>query len=471
MTRLFFLTTASILPLDSLETASLTLAGLCGYADASFFLKKRFTMTDVREIQPVSHPIVGSIRPPGSKSLTNRALVIAALANGTSLLSGVLDSQDTRVMIDSLKKLGLTIDHCAADQSVQVQGCDGHPPARQADLWLENSGTSIRFLTALCALGNGRYRLDGNARMRERPIGDLVSALRQFGTEVQCESSHDCPPIVLTGRGLSGGTISINADLSSQFVSAILMAAPHAKKVVEMRIAGEMVSEPYIEMTIQLMSQFGVYVERPQPDTFLIAPQSYRGSAYAVEPDASAASYFFALAAITGGRVTVEGLNASALQGDLQFVTALERMGCQVTWNQQSITVTGGALHGIDIDMNSISDTAQTLACVAPFAIGATRIRNVAHMRLKETDRVTAVVTELRKLGLNVDEHPDGMTIHPGALHSGTVATYDDHRMAMSFSLIGLRVPGIRIADPGCTAKTYPAYFTDLERICSAFGH
>ena len=337
-------------------------------------------------------------------------------------------------------------------------------------MWLENSGTSIRFLTAFCALGHGRFRLDGNTRMRERPIGDLVTALRQFGISVDCESGNDCPPVIVTGSGLKGGTISINANLSSQFLSAVLMAAPCADGPVEIRLAGEMVSEPYVEMTLAAMRQFGVSTDQPQPGVYRSTPQTYRATDYDIEPDASAASYFFGLAAVTEGTVTVEGLHANALQGDIQFVRALEQMGCHVAWNADSVTVRGGALHGIDIDMNAISDTAQTLACVAPFASGPTRIRNVAHMRLKETDRVTAVVTELQRLGLTVDEHPDGMTIHPGALHGGTVATYDDHRMAMSFALLGLRVPGIVIADPECTSKTYPNYFEDLNRLCASGG-
>ena len=425
-------------------------------------------MSNVREIQPVSGPVNGSIRPPGSKSLTNRALVIAALAKGTSLLTGVLDSRDTQVMIDSLKRLGLAVEQSTVDRTVRIEGCDGRPPATQADLWLENSGTSIRFLTALCALGHGRFRLDGNTRMRERPIGDLVTALRQFGISVDCELGKQCPPVIVTGRGLKGGTISINANLSSQFLSAVLMAAPCADEPVEIRLAGEMVSEPYVEMTLEAMKQFGVSIDRPEPGVFRSTPQTYRAIDYDIEPDASAASYFFGLAAVMGGAITVEGLHQNALQGDIQFVRALEQMGCHVTWNADSVTVRGGKLCGIDIDMNAISDTAQTLACVAPFAQGPTRIRNVAHMRLKETDRVSAVVTELQRLGLTVDEHPDGMTIHPGTLHGGTVATYDDHRMAMSFALLGLRVPGIVIADPECTSKTYPNYFEDLSRLCSS---
>ena len=393
---------------------------------------------------------------------------MAALAEGTSHLTGVLDSRDTQVMIDSLRRLGIAVDHSPADCSAVVIGCSGRPPVAVADLWLENSGTSIRFLTALCALGHGTFRLDGNARMRERPIGDLLESLRQFGISVAAELGTDCPPVVLTSDGLRGGTTTVNADVSSQFLSAILMAAPCAASPVEIRLAGEMVSEPYVEMTWKVMSQFGVNVDRDEPGRYLTRPQSYRGRSYDIEPDASAASYFFAAAAVTGGEITVEGLTANALQGDVFFVNALERMGCEVTWNADSITVRGRELRGIDIDMNAISDTAQTLACVAPFATGPTRIRNVAHMRHKETDRVAAVVTELQRLGLSVEEHPDGMTIHPGALQPGTVATYDDHRMAMSFAVLGLRVPGIVIADPGCTSKTYPHYFDDLDRLCDS---
>lgn len=421
-----------------------------------------------REIMPVSQPVIGTIRPPGSKSLTNRALVVAALANGESTLKGVLDSRDTQVMIDSLRKLGLQTDQDLEKFTLKIAGCGGTPKAQKADLWLENSGTSIRFLTALCALGHGEFRLDGNTRMRERPIGDLVDSLKQFGISIRCELNNQCPPVVVTGNGLSGGSTTINANVSSQFLSAVLMAAPCANGAVEIRLAGEMVSEPYIDMTIGVMSEFGVSVDRSTPGVFRIEPQTYKPTVYDIEPDASAASYFFALAAVTGGRITVEALHKNALQGDVHFVGALEKMGCKVTWNANSITVEGGPLRGIDIDMNAISDTAQTLACVAPFAEGPTRIRNVAHMRLKETDRVFAVVNELKKLGLNVEEHEDGMTIYPGTLHGGTVATYDDHRMAMSFSLLGLRVPGILIADPECTSKTYPHYFEDLDKLCAA---
>lgn len=420
-----------------------------------------------RAIVPVNRPILATMRPPGSKSITNRALVVAALAEGTSELGGVLDSRDTEVMIDSLRRVGIAIAHDVSTCKATVTGCGGRVPTRSADLWLENSGTSIRFLTALCALGRGRFRLDGNARMRERPIGDLLASLRGFGIAANSELGTDCPPVIVQASGLRGGVTTVKADVSSQFLSAILMAAPAAHAPVEIRITGDMVSEPYVIMTLEVMAQFGVEVDQATRGVYRVRPQFYRARRYDIEPDASAASYFFAAAAITGGTVTVQGLSAKALQGDVGFVDALERMGCNVERGENSITVTGGPLMGIDIDMNAISDTAQTLACVAPFAVGPTRIRNVKHMRYKETDRVAAVVTELTRLGVRADEHPDGLTIYPGPIRPATVSTYDDHRMAMSFALIGLRAPGVVIADPGCTAKTYPHFFDDLDRICA----
>ena len=425
-------------------------------------------MSESLEIKPVRHPVVGTIRPPGSKSLTNRALVLAALSQGPTRLSGVLDSLDTQVMIESLRRLGLDIEQDLAAKTISLIGCGGQIASNGADLWLENSGTSIRFLTAMCCVGHGRFRLDGNTRMRERPIAPLVSALCEAGATLRCELSTDCPPVVIDARGLPGGPWSVDGNLSSQYLSALLMTAPCALSDVTLHVRGELVSRPYVDMTISNMRQFGAQVSESQPNVFQVTARPYQGCDYHIEPDASAASYFFALAAVTGGEITVQGLTRDALQGDVAFAEALQRMGCQVVYGPQSIRVIGGPLTGIDIDMNAISDTAQTLACVAPFATGPTRIRNVAHMRLKETDRVSAVVTELRRLGLTVDEHTDGMTIHPGPLSSGTVATYDDHRMAMSFSLLGMRQPGIVIADPGCTAKTYPEYFSDLETLCQA---
>lgn len=423
-------------------------------------------MNDPLEITPGSDPITGTIRPPGSKSLTNRALIVAALANGPSVLTGVLDSQDTRVMIDSLERLGLSVEHDRSGCVVHIEGCSGAPREPAADLWLENSGTSIRFLTALCTLGTGRYRLDGNARMRERPIAELVETLNRLGGRVECELKNGCPPVVVNAAGLPGGTTHVSGRISSQYLSALLMAAPAAGNPVTLHLEGELVSEPYVDMTLRVMEAFGVDIERPDERTFCCRPQQYEATTYDIEPDASAASYFFAAAAITGGEVTVHGLSRDALQGDIRFVDALRDMGCEVVWSPHSVTVRGNSLRGIDIDMNAISDTAQTLAAVAVFASGPTRIRNIAHVRHKETDRIAAVATELRRLGQNVEEHADGLTIHPAPVQPAVVETYDDHRMAMSFALVGLKAPGIRIAHPECTVKTYPRFFDDLRALC-----
>lgn len=423
------------------------------------------------EIQPVRGPVRGSIRPPGSKSITNRAMVLAALADGLTTLTGVLDSQDTRVMIDSLRRLGFQVDHDADNNQCRVIGQAGRIPAEKADLWLENSGTSIRFLTSLCALGTGQYRLDGVDRMRQRPIGDLVRALQPLGAAIRFENADsDCPPLTVDGRTshFIGGWTSIQGEISSQFLSSLLMAAPACSKAVHIRVDGELVSRPYVHMTLKMMESFGVTMYCPDDlSEFHINPQRYRPGIYDIEPDASAASYFFGVAAVTGGEVTVQGLSRNALQGDVGFVDALEQMGCEVRWGADSITVTGRPLHGISIDMNAISDTAQTLSAVAVFADSPTTIRNVAHMRHKETDRVAAVVKELRRAGIQAEEHEDGLTVFPGVPHACEIQTYDDHRMAMSFSLLGLRVPGIRILDPGCTGKTYPRYFEELSALCS----
>lgn len=416
---------------------------------------------------PVIRPVQGTVRPPGSKSLTNRALVVAALAEGDSELVGVLDSVDTQVMIDSLRRLGIEVTHDTQQSVIKTVGCAGTPPANAADLWLENSGTSIRFLTALAAVGQGRFRLDGNPRMRQRPIRELLKSLNALGANATCELGTDCPPVVIEATGLSGGVTEINAELSSQYLSALLMAAPCATGPVEIRLTGDLVSEPYVDMTLGVMARFGVTVDTAEPGVYRIAPQRYRGTTYEIEPDASAASYFFAAAAVTHGEVTVQGLSEYALQGDLRFLDVLEQMGCQVAWNSHGVTVRGGDLNGVDVDMNAISDTVQTLAAIAPFASGSTNIRNVAHIRHKETDRIAAVANELRRLGLTVDERPDGLTIHPGMMKPAVIDTYDDHRMAMSFSLVGLRLPGVTIAHPECTSKTYPDYFSDLDRLCA----
>ncbi|MFK7778522.1 MAG: 3-phosphoshikimate 1-carboxyvinyltransferase [Gimesia sp.] len=430
-------------------------------------LSVNYHMTITYKVKPVSSPVQGTVRPPGSKSITNRALIIAALAEGTTHLSGVLDCQDTQVMIESLNRLGIKVKHDPTSCTVEVKGCAGKIPRKSASLSLENSGTSIRFLTALCAIGEGKFLLDGNSRMRERPIQDLVEALKLLGVNIVCENGTGCPPVVVNANGLTGGETSISGNVSSQYLSALLMVAPTAKTPVTITILDEMVSKPYLEITLGVMAQFGVTIDRIKPSVWKIQPQTYhRSMVYEIEPDASAASYFLAAAAITGGRVTVEGLNQDALQGDINFIRVLEDMGCEIERGRDSITVQGGPLKGIDVDMNDISDTAQTLAAVAIFAEGPTCIRNVGHIRHKETDRIAAIATELKRMGIQVEETEDSVTIYPGKIQPATIETYDDHRMAMSFSLVGLKVPGIVINDPDCTIKTYPHFFTDLEKLC-----
>jgi 3-phosphoshikimate 1-carboxyvinyltransferase len=301
--------------------------------------------------------------------------------------------------------------------------------------------------------------------MRERPIQDLLDGLRQLGVVAESEQGNGCPPVVVRAAGLPGGQARVRGDVSSQFLSGLLLAAPYAAAPITLEIDGPLVSQPYVHMTLAVMRSFGVDIDETNMRRLRIDPARYRGRSYDIEPDASAASYFFAAAAIAGGRVTVSGLPRASLQGDIAFCDRLAQMGCEVTDDSDGITVVGKPLRGIDVDMNAISDTVQTLAAVALFATGPTTIRNVAHIRHKETDRIGNLAVELRKLGAEVDESANGLRITPRALHSARIATYNDHRMAMSLALVGLRVPGVFIEDPGCTEKTYPNFFRDLASL------
>jgi 3-phosphoshikimate 1-carboxyvinyltransferase len=407
------------------------------------------------------------------------------LAEGESVLIGALESEDTRVMAEALAELGVHIDHVGRPfrdrdagygvtrpredvkwRTLRVRGCGGQIVANRAELSVANSGTSMRFLTPLVALGRGTFRLDGTPRMRERPIEDLLQALTQLGVDAQSERANGCPPVVVHAAGLPGGRASVAGNVSSQFLSGLLMAGPYAARPLELQVAGSLVSAPYVGMTVAVMAAFGVAVKREGLRRFVVpSGQRYRGREYSVEPDASAASYFFAAAAVTGGKVTVEGLSRNSLQGDVAFCDCLARMGCDVHYGPDSITVLGRPLCGITVDMSAISDTVQTLAAVALFAEGPTIISGVAHVRHKETDRLRAVATELRKLGATVEEREDGLRIVPGPREGAEIETYDDHRMAMSMAIAGLGIPGVVIRDPGCTAKTYPEFFADLERL------
>ena len=429
------------------------------------------TYPDVLEVRP-KKDLDASLRVPGSKSLTNRALVTAALAEGASKLRGGLVAEDSEVMARALSKLGVPVGVDGTTFTVQGQG--GRIPASEADLDLRLSGTSIRFLTALVALGEGRYRLDGSARMRERPIGDLLSALGMLGARAETQLGTGCPPVVVEARGLKGGVARVAGDRSSQYLSALLMVAPYALAPVTLLVEGELQSKPFIDMTVTLMRDFGVEVARAGYEKFFIKPSRYEARDYAVEGDAMAAGYFWAAAAVAGGSVKVENVGRDSAQGDRRLADVLERMGCGVSWEASSCKVTsppGGVLRGGTFDLNDMPDQAQTLAVVALFADRAVRIENVWNLRIKETDRLTATATELRKFGAEVEEEHDALVVHPlGArapksTHTDTIDTYGDHRMAMAFALAGLRLPGVVIRDPGCVAKTFPTFFEALSAL------
>lgn len=433
-------------------------------------------------LQPIKD-ISGTVALPGSKSLSNRILLLAALSEGTTVVDNLLSSDDIHYMIGALRTLGLHVEENRELKRAIVEGCGGQFPVGKeskdgVELFLGNAGTAMRPLTAAVTVagGNSSYILDGVPRMRERPIGDLVVGLQQLGADVAC-SPTNCPPVHINAKGgLPGGKVKLSGKISSQYLTALLMAAPLALGDVELEIIDKLISVPYVEMTLKLMERYGVYVDHSDNwDHFFIrGGQKYKspGSSY-VEGDASSASYFLAGAAITGGTVTVEGCGTSSLQGDVKFAEVLEKMGAKVTWTETSVTVTGPPrdssgqkhLRAIDVNMNKMPDVAMTLAVVALFADGPTAIRDVASWRVKETERMIAICTELRKLGATVEEGPDYCVITPPKqLKVTEIDTYDDHRMAMAFSLAACGEVPVTIKDPGCTRKTFPDYFEVLER-------
>ncbi|MEX1017341.1 MAG: 3-phosphoshikimate 1-carboxyvinyltransferase [Phycisphaeraceae bacterium] len=434
-------------------------------------------MPDPLAIEPIA-PFNAALRLPGSKSLTNRALLLAALANGTSELTGVLFSDDTRRMLDALGRLGFTLDIDEAGKRVTVHGAAGRLPRDRAELDLGNAGTAIRSLTAACCLGPGPYRLDGIARMRQRPIGELVDPLRQLGADVQYLGDDGYPPLqVGAPHGLPGGEVTMAPTLSSQFISALLMVAPCCRDGLTLRFDGPVTSRPYVEMTLRLMQRFGAKVNVDDAFTRVrVEPGGYTARAYDIEPDASNASYFLAAAAVVpGSRCVIESLGRASLQGDVHFADVLGRMGAAVRLQDDAITITspanGKSLQGVDVDLNRMPDTAQTLATVALFADGPTTIRNVGNLRVKETDRLAALDNELTKLGATVRIVGDDITITPpahGRIQPAAIDTYDDHRMAMAFAVVGLRAPGVVINDPACVNKTFPDFFDYLDRLRDA---
>jgi 3-phosphoshikimate 1-carboxyvinyltransferase len=424
------------------------------------------------QITPINHPLDAAVRVPGSKSLTNRALLIASLADGTTRLTNALFSDDSKYFANALQTLGFEVQSDELKQEITVTGLCGKIPSKKAELFIGNAGTAARFLSAFLTLGQGEFIIDGDARMRERPIGDLIDALHQLGVEL--EAPNDCPPVEIYANGLPGGQTKIAGNISSQFLSALLMVAPYANSPIEIDVTTELNSKPYVDMTIAIMKDFGVEIERHGYEHFTIRPSSFlppfdvaqgKLSSYFIESDASAASYFFAAPVICGGIVRVENISRNSKQGDIAFLDILEQMGCEIKEGDNSVEVMRTkSLVGVDVDMRDIPDTAQTLAAIAPFATSPTRIRGIASARLKETDRVHATCMELARLGVSVEEYEDGLTIYPcDEIQPGTIRTYNDHRMAMAFSLIGLRNPGIVIENPACVSKTFPNYFEVLD--------
>lgn len=420
----------------------------------------------------VKESFAARLAPPGSKSLTNRALVLAALAQGRSVLRNVLLADDTEVMIDCLARLGFAPQVDREAMTVSIEGRGGEIPASEAELFCGNSGTTIRFVTAMLTLGKGRYVLDGVPRMRQRPIRGLVEILKNLGARIEYLDQDGYPPIAVTADRLPGGLMSYGSEQSSQYLSAALMAAPYARIELRVDLVGPQTSWPYVAMTMQLMDEFAHTPELERdpygnPRAIVVPRGTYAGREYHVEPDASGASYFLALAALhAGSKVTIEGLGKMSLQGDVGFADVLHRMGADLIFGKDFITIVGtGELHGITVDLLDMPDMAQTLAVAALFAKGPTRIEGLHTLRVKETDRIAALATELRKLGATVEAGEDYLVIEPpGTITPASIATYDDHRMAMSFALAGTKAAGVVIQDVECVNKTYPAYFEDLAK-------
>ena len=407
---------------------------------------------------------------PGSKSLTNRALLCAALAEGESLLRGALVAEDAEVMRAALERLGVRSEARGQRRSgvdLAVDGVAGRWPSAGAELDVRLSGTALRFLCAAVCLGRGRFRLDGTERMRERPIEDQLEALRALGVDARSERGNGCPPVVVQADGLPGGSVAVAGDRSSQYLSGLLLAAPYARAPLTLEVTGALQSRPFVDMTLAVMATFGAHVERDGYRRFRVPAGRYRPRVYQVEGDAMAAGYFWAAAALRGGRVTTRGVGADSVQGDVALLEVLERMGCEVTRGADAIELRGpadGRLRGGRFDLNACPDQAQTVAVLALGADAPVHIEHVWNLRIKETDRLRAVAIELRRLGASVEERHDGLSVWPleAAPRPGVVATYGDHRMAMAFALLGVRWPGVVIDDPGCVGKTYPRFWDDL---------
>jgi 3-phosphoshikimate 1-carboxyvinyltransferase len=416
-------------------------------------------------IKPLDH-CDAAITLPGSKSYTQRALILSALADGESILMNALRSEDTEHTARGLEKFGVRI--FWESNALRVQGTGGKLKAGEESVFIGNSGTSMRFLTALAALKKGITLLDGSERMRKRPIADLLDGLRALGAKAYFKDGNGCPPVVIESQGLRGGVARIRGEESSQFLSALLMIAPYALGDVSVEVTGDLSSRPYVDMTREVMSAFGVKIQSQGYHSFFIkAGQRYVPRQYRIEGDASTASYFFSAAAMTRGRVRVENFPTASIQGDIVFLQILENMGCEVVRGDTWAEVRGKELHGIEIDMNAMPDLVPTLAVTSAFARGKTVIQNISHLRFKESDRIGALMEELRKVGIQVEEGEEWLAIEGGKAHGAEIDTHDDHRLAMSFALIGLVVPGIKIKGEQCVAKSFPDFWKTLGRLYS----
>ena len=409
----------------------------------------------------------GSVQVPGSKSHTNRALLCAALAEGTSRLSGVLFADDTKAMLGAIKSLGVEVEENPSELTLEITGLGGRPRLNESVIDCRSSGTTSRFLLPVLATSHGPATLDGSQQLRSRPFAEQIAALRSLGCSLEETAAQGGLPIKIQADGLAGGEVEITADTSSQFVSGLLMAAPLCDEGLTLKLLGTPVSRPYIDMTIEVMRDFGIEVTNLDESTYVVPPSGYRATALEIEPDATAASYFFGAAVITQGKVRVDGLDERSIQGDIQFVSVLEDLGAKVTWGDRFIEVEGDHIGGGSFDLRHFSDTAQTLAAVAAFADSEVEITGIGFIRAKETNRLTAMTTELSKCGVEIIEKPDGLLVRPNKwlLRGATINTYDDHRMAMSMSLLGLRVPRMEVLDPDCVNKTFPEFFDRLEEL------
>ncbi len=423
---------------------------------------------DQIEITPVTKPLSAAVTVPGSKSITNRALLIAAMAEGRSAIENVLFSDDTLRMLEALKQLGFLITIEENEKRVTVNGLGGQIPSSGCDLSIGGAGTAMRFLIPFLTLARGKFRIDGNQRMRERPIGPLLDAMQRLGASVYSERDNRCPPVIADSRNpFRGGATHVDARMSSQFVSAMLMPAPLWPDGLRLQVAGD-AARPFVEMTLRMMESWGVKWNIEGDTLTIPGGQAYRARRFVVEPDASSASYFAAAAALCGGTVTLHGLSANSVQGDTALLTVLQQMGARVKWNRDSVEVTGaGQLRGVDVAMNGMPDMVATLAAIAPFATSTTRIRKVAFIRHHESDRLRSIAAELRRLGATVTDLEDGLEILPSRLKGASIETYDDHRIAMAFSVVGLRISGVKIQNPACVSKTFPDFFEKLATLAN----